>query len=252
MSLFRVCSSLLLLLPFIKSSAQDKDYCFKQADSVLMSENAASILYKKLTALKNLFIPSRSDIRCDLNRDVDFGYRHWRFNVTLNLNKCQIDLLLRNDTIYAKVIRYYLIPFSNNTSARFHDTAMVGAFDYLNLRNKFYHSNKSISDLLNELSISKVYAHTCGIISSRTEESLYVEDLAKNKDVQKLFTMLQSICVETQAYGVSGFNMLKRQKVKIDAVTNQIVDHIIKRNSETITCSGCKSGLIEKIYSERK
>jgi len=99
---------------------------------------------------------------------------------------------------------------------------------------------------LKELAMDEVFAYNCGESNSRTTEILHVEDLAKKKNVQELFSMLQSICIETQAYGVSGFKMLTTQE--IDASTRQIIEHIRKRNSEIVSCSGCEKGFIIRVF----
>ena len=122
--------------------------------------------------------------------------------------------------------------------------------EYLNKRNKMYNSNKNISDLIKEISKYEVFAFNCGIASSKTIEGKYIEKLVEEKNINDLIKMLNSFCVEDQAYGISGFQMLARNNFSVPVEIQNLVRQIKKRNSETIICSGCISGLIEKVYSE--
>ena len=236
------------LLVFFQSSGQEVKVFFKLADSIVMTENSVTKLYAKLDNLKSKFIPSRSSISTYFDRDIDFGYKHQRINIELNFHRYQIDLLKRNDSIFVKVIKDYHNPAEIDTTTKYFNAKSALNFDYLTLRNKFYYSNKSISDLTGEISKYQVFAFYCGMGSSKTRDGIYIEKLVDNKNISELTKMLQSICIETQAYAISGFEMLSKRSFKTDAATQTIINHVKKRNSETIICSGCLTGLIEKVY----
>ena len=111
--------------------------------------------------------------------------------------------------------------------------------------------NESLKDLIKEISEYRVFAFYCGDGSPLTEEGKQITEIAAEEKTDTLFQMLQSICVETQAYGVSGFKILENNGYPIASDVSKIIKRIKKRNSETVTCSGCITGLIRKIYSER-
>ncbi|MDB5276172.1 MAG: hypothetical protein JWR61_1127 [Ferruginibacter sp.] len=240
------------LLVFLQTSGQEVQVFFKLADSIVMTENSATKLYAQLDNLKSKFIPSRSSLSTYFDRDIDFGYRHQRINIQLNFHWYQIDLLKRNDSIFVKVIKDYHNPAEIDTTTKYFNAESAMNFDYLTLRNKFYYSNKSISDLTSEISKYQVFAFYCGMGSSKTGDGIHIEKLVDNKNVSELTKMLQSICIETQAYAISGFEMLAQHKFQTNAATQAIINHVKKRNSETIICNGCLTGLIKKVYGSKK
>lgn len=117
-------------------------------------------------------------------------------------------------------------------------------------RNKFYNSSKSTRQLIKEISFDEEYAFYCGDGSPKTQKGKYIEQLVEDESIDTLIDMLKSFNCETQAYGVAGFNMLSKREYKISFDVQKLIDHIKKRNSELVVCSGCLSGLIDKIYSK--
>jgi hypothetical protein len=73
---------------------------FHQVEQIASSCPVASCIYKKLDSLKNTHRPTDSRIELYFDRDVDFGYKHQRINITLNGLHYQLNLLTRNDTVY--------------------------------------------------------------------------------------------------------------------------------------------------------
>jgi phosphoserine phosphatase len=61
--------------------------------------------------------------------------------------------------------------------------------------------------------------------------------------------MIKSLNCEIQAYGVTGLEMLQKKDFQISYKTQQLINYIKKRNTELVICSGCFSGVIEKIYT---
>ena len=228
---------------------------FKLVDSLVLSKNIATseVLSTKLDSLKAKYMPSGSSFSTSFDRDVDFGYKHKRLNVALNHNLFQIDLLTRNDTIFVRTVRNFLNHFQMEQSTLAFDSSFVTekVNEYLLQRNKRYHAKKTVNDLLKEISIYSVYAFYCGDGSPITEEGEAIMKLVEEENIEALLGMLQSISIETQAYGVSGFRILEQRGFVFPSYIYKIIKHIKARNSETVICSGCLTGLIEKIYSKK-
>ena len=249
----KLLTTLTLVLVLFKTNGQTPKYYFKVVDSIVLAETTSKNLQTKLDTLKSKYIPSRSSFSISFDRDIDFVFRHHRLNVELNFEKFQIDLLTHNDTIYARTIRHYYNPFEmDKTTLAFASSfSFEKVNEYLTQRNKFYKSQKTLKDLIKEISEYRVFAFYCGDGSPLTEEGKQIKEIAAQEKTDTLFQMLQSICVETQAYGVSGFKILENNGYPIDSDVSKIIKRIKKRNSETVTCSGCITGLIRKIYSKR-
>ncbi|MGV3587986.1 MAG: hypothetical protein ACO1OF_13350 [Adhaeribacter sp.] len=99
-----------------------------------------------------------------------------------------------------------------------------------------------------EISSNITYAFYCGDGLPKTNEGKHIERLVNTRSIIKLNEMLNSINIETQTYGVAGFEMLSKKFVKISKEQKEVINYIKKRNSEVVTCSGCLTGLVEKIY----
>lgn len=251
-------SYLLLPLYFLTLSqvyGQKPSGYFKLVDSLVLSGNVATskVLSVKLDSLKAKNVPWGSSFGTSFDRDVDFGYKHKRLNLALNHNLFQIDLLTRNDTIFARTVWNYSNLFQvERYPLAFDSSFVIGKVnEYLLQRNKRYHSKKTVNDLLKEISIYSVYAFYCGDGLPITEEGEAIMKLVEDENTEALLEMLQSINIETQAYGVGGFSILERQGFIIPSYIYKIIKHIKARNSETVVCNGCLTGLIEKIYSRK-
>lgn len=242
-----------LFLSLIKTNGQTAKAYFTLVDSVVLTEVTSKSLQIKLDTLKSKFIPSRSSFSLSFDRDIDFGFRHNRLSIQLNFERFQIDLLARNDTIFARTIRHYYNPFDMDKTTLAFDSSFSfeKVNEYLNQRNKFYKSQKTPKDLIKEISDYRVFAFYCGDGSPLTDEGKQIKEFVAEEKTDDLLQMLQSICVETQAYGVSGFRMLENNGYPIASDISKIIKRIKKRNSETVICSGCITGIIEKIYSKR-
>lgn len=249
----KIFTTFILLLVLIKTIGQTPKAYFKVVDSIVLTETTSKNLQTKLDTLKSKFIPSRSSFSLSFDRDIDFTFRHHRLSVQLNFERFQIDLLTRNDTIFARTIRHYYNPFEMDKTTLAFDSSLSfeKANEYLNKRNMFYKSQKSLKDLIKEISEYRVFAFYCGDGSPLTEEGKQIKEIVAEEKTDELFQMLQSICIETQAYGVSGFKMLENNGYPISSDVSKIINRIKKRNSETVICSGCITGIIEKIYGNR-
>ena len=245
----------LLLTPFASSVyGQEPKYYFDLVINVMATENSSKNILQKLDSLKSTLIPSRSSVSSYFDRDIDFGYRHQRITLRLNLNSFQIDLLKKADTVYTMSVKQYVNPFEVDSTllSIYSHIDTTESLSFLTKRNALYNSHKQLADLLKELAKPEVFAFHCGDGSPKTEQGWYIEELVDNKNIYELTNMLQSICVETQAYGISGLEMLMKKNIEIPIKTKMLIMQIKKRNSQTVICSGCLTGLIEKIYTKNK
>jgi hypothetical protein len=253
MTSLKILTTFILLFSLITTNGQTSKTYFRLVDSIVLAEVTSKKLQAKLDTLQSKFIPSRSSFSLLFDRDIDFAFRHHRLDVELNFERFQIDLLTRNDTILARTIRDYHNSFERDvTTLRFDSNfSFKRVNEYLNQRNKFYKSHKTLKDLFNEISNYRVFAFYCGDGSPLTDEGKQIQELVAEENTDELLQMLQSICVETQAYGVSGFKMLEINGYPIASDVSKIIKRIKERNSETIICGGCIIGIIGKIYSKK-
>lgn len=244
-----LCSTIFSVLFFFSVLGQDKKETsayFDLIKAIVTTEKLGNNLVYQLDTLKSKFIPSRSHVNDYFNRDIDFRFKHRRITMSLNFAGYQIDLLCRNDTVFLCSI--ITADYKSINYDKF-DKKVIGQF--LKQRNKFYSSSKTPQQLIKEISLPEEYAFYCGDGMPKTQKGKYIEQLVDDEDTETLIDMLKSINCETQAYGVAGLEMLEKRDYQISYDTQKLIDHVKKRNSELIVCSGCLSGLIEKIYSKR-
>ena len=164
----------------------------------------------------------------------------------------EVDIVSKNNRICLYDIR--ALDYNDETLNEKHfkkfeaDSALI--INYLKSRNSFYSSCKNIKDLFRDIENNKSYAMYCGDTSPKTQEGKNIDNLVQEHQTKVLTSMLQSISCETQAYRITGFDMLIKQGFKPDTQTLKMIDHIKKRNSPVLTCRGCLSGLLEKLYGE--
>ena len=249
MFMIKFLYSIILVLYCFSAQGQSKKETISYFDlikSIVNSEKLDTNLIHKLDKLKSKFISSRSYLEDYFNRDIGFGFKHRRITLSLNFVGYRVDLLCRNDTIFLSCIT------SSNYKGINYDNLNEGVISqFLKNRNKFYNSNKSSQQLIKEISLLEEYAFYCGDGMPKTQKGKYVEQLVNNENTEKLIDMIKSFNCETQAYGVAGLVMLEKSEYKIPCDIQKIIDHIKKRNSDLIVCSGCFSGLINKIYSKK-
>lgn len=234
---------LLVYLSIIPSFGQEAQKYFEQIEKIVNKETFSSNLYGKLDSLQAKKIPSRSGISKYLDRDLDFGYKHQRINLQINFENFRVDLLTSNDSVLLSVISHN--DYKKLQTTNYEETSVL---KYLALRNNFYGSNKKIKNLEEEISSNITYAFYCGDGLPKTDEGKHIERLVNTRSINKLNEMLSNINIETQTYGVAGFEMLTKKGVKIPKEQKEIIKYIKKRNSEVVTCRGCLTGLVEKIY----
>jgi 2-hydroxy-3-keto-5-methylthiopentenyl-1-phosphate phosphatase len=243
------CLTFIALLLFLSVQGQERKETsayFDLIKAIISTENLGNKTVYRLDTLKSKFIPSRSHVTDYFNRDIDFGFKHRRILMSLNFAGYQIDLFCHNDTIV----------LSSITSADFksisYDNYNKETIDiFLKQHNKFYSSSKTPRQLIQEISLPEEYAFYCGDGMPKTQKGKYIEQLVEEENIATLTDMLKSLNCETQAYGVAGLEMLEKRDYQISYDTKKLIAHIKKRNSELVVCSGCLSGLIEKIYTKK-
>jgi hypothetical protein len=228
-------------LVFFSVKSQDMMY-FQKIGNIAKTATVATDLYNKLDSFKKTRRPNDSNIEMYFDRDVDFGYKHQRINLVLNGTfRYKINLLEKNDTIYLSSIKFDDDFYSDNGSRRLNelriDTAQIR--NYLRLRNKFYKSSKSINNLVDDLTLNKVYAFNCGDGDPKTKDGKHIETLVKNKNMTELRELVQSINCEKQAYGIAGFRMLKKNGVKISESDQKLLKYLEAKKIALVECNGC-------------
>ena len=241
--------STILVFYFFSAQGQSKKETtayFDLIKSIVISEKNDTTLFYRLDTLKSKFIPSRSHLNDYFNRDIEFGFKHRRITMSLNFAGYQIDILCKNDTIFLCSIS------STSYNSIKYDTFDKQTIELLlKKRNKLYNSNKTSGQLIKEISLPEEYAFYCGDGMPKTQKGKYIEQLVDEENRSTLIKMVKSFNCETQAYGVAGLEMLKKRDYEISYDIQKLIDHIKKRNSELVVCSGCLSGLIDKIYSKK-
>jgi hypothetical protein len=240
-----------LLLSAFAASGQDILY-FHKIENVTASTQFASLLYKRIDSIKQTRRPNDSKVAVFFDRDIDFGYRHQRITVTFNSIFYQVNLLVKNDSIY-----FSSVLFDNNYYDKVYSKFNAIKIDtnrclkYLQQRNDFYKSTKKLSDLKDDLNLNEEYAFYCGDGNLKTFEGKYIEGLVKNKKINKLINLSNSLSCEEQAYGETGLVMLQKEGYKLPSNIIRIVTHIKARNSELVVCEGCIGGLLKKEYGNQ-
>jgi hypothetical protein len=243
-----IYSTAFLLFFFFSVQGQDQKETFGYFSlirAILSSEQSGDTLVYRLDTLKSKFIPSRSYVTDHFNRYIDFGFKHRSISVSLNFASFRVDLLCRHDTIYLSSLSSATYESMNYEH---YDKAVIDNF--LKKRNRFYRSSKTPQQLMEELALPVEYAFYCGDGMPKTEKGKYIEQLVDDENTATLMDMLKSFNCETQAYGVAGIEMLERRGYQVPYDIQNLVNHIKKRNSELVICSGCLSG-IEKIYNKK-
>lgn len=242
--------SILSLLFYLTAKGQNKEETlvyFDLVKAIVATEKSDSNLVYRLDTLASEFISLRSNVDDYFNRGIDFGFKHHRILLGSYLARNQVDLLCRHDTIFLSTITFADYGISNYNYSNY-DPIVIDQF--LAQRNKLYRSSKTIRQLIKEISLSEEYAFYCGDANPKTEKGKYIEQLVDEKNAWALIDMLKSFNCETQAYGVAGLEMFKKQGHQIADHSKKLIDHIKKRNAELVVCRGCFTGLIDKIYSK--
>lgn len=221
----------------------------------MLGEHIDTVLMKKLDSLKQTQRPNGSNVKVMFKRDIDFGYQHKRINIVFNaIGFYQLNMLVKNDTVcfaslifgsemgeiggYDGFIRRHSIPYIDSTKA----------LHYVQARNQFYHSGKTLNDLKNELAINSIYALRGGDQYEETWDKLHIDTLVLRKDYVQLESMLKSINCETQMYAFRGLTMLKKKHGKLPGNDQEIIDYIIRRNTELESTAGDIGPIIWKAF----
>lgn len=217
---------------------------FMKIKDILTNESSSKNLINKLNLLKLTFKDQINNNVYDfLNRDIDFDYNHKRIRVIFDNWQYQIDIITKNDSIYLKSIKTEY--FKKYTYNSLNENELKG---YLLKRNTFYQSHKRIKQLLTEISINNNFAMRCGDGLDYTKDGLKINKFVEKEDINSLRILLSNFNCEKQAFAVQGFSLLVIKGKKIPNECKILIEHIIKRNAELQICSGCISGLVEKIY----
>jgi hypothetical protein len=236
----------LLQAIFLKAYCQLDKY-YHKIEAVAYHEKSAVNLYKRIDSIKQTRRPNDSHMAVYFDRDVDFGYRQQRIEVTFNSDPYQVNLLTKNDTIYFSSVLFGNSMADNydifNKSMCHPKIDTPEAIKYMLLRNHFYGSSKSINDLKDELNLNAEYAYRCGDGLNITARWHEIEALARNNKINDLADLLKNINCEQQQYGVAGFAILKKRGFKISKENQKLINYISKRQSDLVVCNECFTGI---------
>jgi len=217
---------------------------FIKIKEILTTENSCKNLITKLNSLKLTFKDQINNNVYDfLNRDIDFDHNHKRIRVNFDTWHYQIDIITKNDSIYLKSIKTEYFKKHSYNSLNENELKR-----YLLKRNTFYRSHERIKQLLEEISLNETFAMRCGDGLPYTKEGLKIKSFVDEEDIESLKIVLSNFNCEKQAFAVLGFSMLSKKEVEIPNECKILIEHIKKRNAELQICSGCITGLVEKIY----
>lgn len=232
---------------FINQALSQDILYFHKIENVISNQHLYQLLYSKLDSIKQTRRQTDSRINVVFDRDVDFGIRHKRINVTFNSVYYSINLLLKNDLVILSNTSFdndfYADSYNQFNSFYIDSSACIR---YLNDRNKFYGSSKNFNSLKEELVLNEDFAFYCGDGNNKTGKGIYIEKLVKKNDVKRLLAFVQSINCEQQAFGEAGLKMLQQKGKKLSKKNQDILNYIDNRNSELSICSGCFPHVVTK------
>lgn len=239
----------------------NKDYSITVPFELIVKQekNADTILHK-LDSFQAQFPPFKKGIVTSfwelgntidyLNREIDYEVSHKR--IILNLinfdlkGYYNIDLIIKNKTILLTLVTSELYDKAK-PQVYIHNQEALDKF--IKKRNVFYQANKTFDDLVSEIILTNSFAFYCGDASPLTRRGKRIKRLVNLRRIDKLGKMLKSFSPERQAYGVAGFDMLKKKITKrIPRKYKKLIKYIKNRNSEVMTCAGCFDGMVRKIY----
>lgn len=232
---------IILTIP-IRAFSQGITY-FHKLESLAATSKSPNNLVERIDSLKQTRQQSDSYVKMLFDRDIDFGYRQQKITLTLIHFDYEVNLITKNGKIYLSSVVYPNFP---QLKAYVIDTNEISR--YLSLRNKLYHSTKTLNNLKYEINLYQEYAFYGGDGFKETDDSKHLDSLVKKKDVVKLTEMLRSINCEIQTYGVIGFNMLMRKGYKPSKENIAIINHIKKRNADLISFTGDVGPVILKAF----
>lgn len=221
-----------------------KDY-FIAVEQRIQGLNSFHSLQDTLNRFMKQHIPSRSGLTLQLDRTLDVSYTHKRLMLQLNYYSFQLDFITMGDSVYFTAL-------TNSDDGRLksfnaHESKLE---DYLSKRNKLYRSKKKLSDIQKELTYPHSFAMYCGDTAPLTTKGEQILKLVDEQDIEAFRIMIQSISPEVQAYGVLGMELLEKREVPLLPFDRWLVQHLKKRDTDVVTCSGCIDGIVSKLYGK--
>jgi len=235
----RLFGAILFQLILTAVYAQPEIFQYEKIAGIANKEHLASRLYNKLDSFKHTRQPHNSNIEIYFNRDIDFGYKHQRINLQLNDWHYQVNLLVKNDTIYLSSVKFDDMFDRGYSKLNNLQIDTVNSSIYLTIRNNFYGSHKSVDELIKDLNLTEQFASNCGDGSPKTRRWTKLERQAKNNEQSSFLHLLQSISCEEQEYGVAGFKMIEKQGKILPTRVTKLLRYLKGRKSDLVVCSGC-------------
>ncbi|MDY7394462.1 hypothetical protein UMM65_04360 [Aureibaculum sp. 2210JD6-5] len=218
--------------------------CFSQNKIIELNSVLKKIeVVDDLSLLDKKKFPTLSilTIQNEMERDIDFGYRHFRkLIMTHSDGDFRIDIISYGDSIKLGITT--VIDWKDNEPKEYEFFSDSNSFitNYLKKHNAFYETDIQKDQLIEQLNDEYTVGFGCGIVGMDIPKySQLMQRYTKQKNRKKLNAWLRSFSPELQTLGTIG--LLNLGSVGKDEMN--IIKHLEKRNSKINTCSGCLYGL---------
>lgn len=192
---------------------------------------------------KYIFLPPESFS----NRPFDFGYTYavWEcefidgnyfvdFRLTLILEE---DSIVYGEIGQKKKNRYWVVQ-------GYFPMHQQRIQNLLAQYNSFYDTNYRLPEFIKELMHDFYYSLGCGETGSDLPlQAKQMLRWVETGNLRKLVEWVKSPNFELQAYAVEGLIRIRKKGIQLDKKVLEMIDHLKKRNSIILHCSGCIYGL---------
>ncbi|MGH1436397.1 MAG: hypothetical protein ACRBG0_18260 [Lewinella sp.] len=178
----------------------------------------------------------------NVNREIGFGCSEKNISFQLDENDYYYNLkaLVENDRILAIKMIY-----RNHENLLIKDRAAIR--NYLKAHNTLFKTSKRIKDIEKEFFDTHMFSSGCGFSGEPTKEWIEMEDMCSGNKYESLWNFMSSTNMDIQAYGLIGILRLNKDGFKIPEYDLEIIERIVNRNSDVLTCMGCSPGEVFRL-----
>ena len=183
------------------------------------------------------------DVYVELDREIDFDYRHHRIRIMPAKGwDLKLNFLSNKGVIKHGWISEYKSDNEKHMNLELFKAVPEILNEYISKHHKFYQVNLNEADFEEQVLAEYVVGFGCGFsgeqISKESKATLRYSD---NKNIKKLNDYLTSFSPELQTLGAIGLFKIG----KLNDSQNKIISHLKSRNSEINSCAGCIYGFGE-------
>ena len=236
----------LILLLFFIQSVQGQDNIAELKSHLETIERTDSLKDNiKKAKFKELYVLT---VFVDLERKIDFGYKHHRYHVMPALGE---DLKLNFISKDGLIVHGWISEYDSNKKRHleletFRDSPNFTE-QYVSRHNEFYRSNLNFADFEEQLQKEYVVGFGCGSTGQEiSKESKAILKYVKGENSTKLNAFLASFSPELQTLGAIGLLRIGNPNEE----QTRIIQHLMQRNSVIFSCMGCLYGVGET-FNER-